>query len=612
MAEASAPVAHDGGTAAMAPAEPPPPTPLKAENLRLLWTFVRPHRRVVGLGIALGLGATAAGLAMPLATKRVLDTLGGGDALTGPVVLLVVLLVIGSITGMAQWLLLGRLAERVVLDARTTLVSRFLHGALGDVQRRTPGELVTRVTSDTNLLREAASSAAVQLVNGVVALVGTIVLMGVLDLPLLLSTLVAIAVVAVLMARLMPQIGRAQREAQESVGALGSSLEGSLRALRTVKASRAEERQVATVVHDASEAARHGMRAVRVTAVAWTIAGGGIQLAIIVILGVGAWRVQSGGLEVSTLVAFLLYAFGIVDPITSLTQTFTQLQSGIAAAARIRETEDIRIEDVHAGAAPGRDGEADVVLALEDVTLTYPGAEAPAVRGLTLRVPRTGHTALVGPSGAGKTSTFSLLLRLVEPDAGRIALDGVAYDDLSIDAVRSRITYVEQETPLVTGTVRDNVLFRYPEADEEEAWAALRAVRLDDVVRALPQGLDTPLSATSLSGGERQRVALARAVVRDPDVLLLDEATAQLDGLTESAVQDVIGRIAATGAVVTIAHRLSTVVDADQIVVLEDGAVRAVGTHAELLAQDELYRDLVVALRIATQEATQATPTPGG
>ncbi|MBO1752170.1 ABC transporter ATP-binding protein [Actinotalea sp. BY-33] len=609
-------MATDAAEAPPSPTDPdaPPPVPLRWQNIAVLWGFVRPHLRTVVFGTVLGLGTTATALAMPLATKYVLDTLGTGVSLAGPAMLLVGLLILGSITGLIQWIVLGRLAEHIVLDARQSLVQRMLRGRLGDVQQRTPGELVTRVTSDTVLLREAASSSIVQLVNGLVSLVGTVVLMAVLDVPLLLSTLAAIVVVGVLMGALLPQIGKAQRQAQESLGHVGSTLEGALRALRTVKASGAEERQAGQVSRQAHESARHAIRAVRVTAVAWTIAGGGIQLAIIVILGVGAWRVGEGTLEVSTLVAFLLYAFNIVDPITTLTQTFTQLQSGVAAAARIRETESIHIEDLHSGRTHPEtlthraDDGAPPVLALEGVRLTYPGATGPAVDGVDLAVPRRGHTALVGPSGAGKTSVLSLLLRFIEPDDGVLRLDGVPYDELSIETVRSRFAYVEQETPLLSGTVRDNLLFRYPEATEEEVWEALRAVRLEATVRALPEGLDTHVNATDLSGGERQRVALARAVVQRPAVLLLDEATAQLDGLTEVAVQEVIHRTAREGAVLTIAHRLSTVVDADQIVVLEGGQVRARGTHAELLAGDELYAELVAALRIAESEPTATAP----
>lgn len=579
------------------------PTVPFREGISLLWSYSRPHVRTLFIGVLLGLFATATALATPMATKWVLDSLGTGLDLAGPVTMLVLILIVGMIANLAQSVLLGRLSEHIVLDARRGLVSRFFLAKLEQIQRFRTGELVTRVTSDTLLLREATTSSLVQLINGVVSLVGTILLMAILDWPLLLTTLLALVVVGSLFGVLVPQIGKAEKHAQDAIGDLGATLEAGMRALRTVKSSRAEHRQITRVNAKAEESARHAVRSVWFSALAWTVAGGGMQLAIIVILGLGAGRVALGELSVSTLVAFLLYAFNIVDPITALAGGFSTLQSGLAAAARIRETEHLELEDTHArsGGAPAHLSNPDApAFVLRAVTAVYADAEVPALRDVTLAIPHKGHIALVGPSGAGKTTVFSLLLRFIDPTSGRLELNGIPYDRLSLDDVRSRIAYVEQETPVIPGTVRDNVLFRAPDASDDEAWQALVSVRLDQKIRSLNGGLDANVAETSLSGGERQRLAVARALVRRPNVLLLDEATAQLDATTEAAIQHVIAAASREGAVVTIAHRLSTVLDADQIIVLENGGVRDAGTHRELLARDTLYQKFITALRIHT------------
>ncbi|MFE3289524.1 ABC transporter ATP-binding protein [Rhodococcus sp. NPDC059234] len=569
-------------------------------NVKLLWSFIRPHRRTLFVGIVLGLVFTAAGLMLPMVVKLLLDSIAEGKSMTGLIVALVIMLVVAGVIGYIELNLLGRLAARVVYDARESMVRRYFRATVGSLTKRSSGELVTRVTSDTVLLREAASSSLVELVNGAVAIVGTLILMGFLD-PVLLGTMLgALALVAACSAAVMPLIAKSEREAQESVGRLGGGLEGALRAIRTVKSSRAESREVERIIVDAKESQLHSVRAVKASALVWAISSGGMQIALAGILAFGAWRVGSGAVAVSSLIAFLLYAFQLLEPVSRLSRNVATIQSGIAAAARIREVQALDLEDHDESAEilPLRAAPDVPLLELVDVTAKYAPGARPALSGVSVSIPARGHTAIVGPSGAGKTTIFSLLLRFLHPETGQILLGGTPYSDLSFEQVRSHLAYVEQDTPVVPGTVRSNLLFTHPEATEEEVWDALRAVHLDETVRRLENGLDSDLSATNISGGQRQRIALARAIVRRPDILMLDEATAQLDGRTEAAIHEVIRELAETGAVLTIAHRLSTVIDADQILVMDDGRIRARGTHAELMASDSLYRELVAALRI--------------
>ena len=606
------------------PAESPPGEEPRFAQLKVLWSFVRPHRRKLLLGLVLALLGSGLELANPMVVKLVLDTLAEGGGLTLPIVLLLGLFAVGAVLGMYHWILMGTVAEKVVLDARTSLVRRYFRAALIPLSRRSSGELVTRATSDTVLLREAASTSVISLINGAVLLVGTLVMMAVLDLVLVAVTAAAVLIVTVLFLTLMPALAKAQEKAQNSLGLMGGVLDGALRAIRTVKVSRAEERLGDTILVHAREAAEHGVRAVRREAVAWTIAFSGIQLAIIAILGVGALRVASGDIGVSTLIAFLLYAFTLLNPVMELSQSVSTLQSGIAAAKRIREVEAIPLEpaaEAPAGPAPaplgGRPASSnghgpDALLELRGVTARYAPGAAPALRDVDLVIPRRGHTAIVGPSGAGKTTVLSLLLRFLEPEGGELRVDGTPYRELTPEQVRAHFAYVEQDTPVVPGTLRDNLLFSRPEATEEEIRRVVGDVRLADKVDALEEGLDTPLDATAFSGGQRQRVALARALLRSPDVLLLDEATSQVDAITEAAITESVRRHAARAAVVTVAHRLSTVIHADRIILMEEGGVRAQGTHTELLERDELYRDLVAALHIAEVEAEVPEPTAAG
>jgi ABC-type multidrug transport system fused ATPase/permease subunit len=307
--------------------------------------------------------------------------------------------------------------------------------------------------------------------------------------------------------------------------------------------------------------------------------------------------VASGQTSVSTLVAFLLYLFSLAPRVHQLVDTVGQFQAGASAALRLREVERMPAERMDPApapvpAGPDRPGPASVVF--DRVGFSYRAGLPPVHRGVSFTVPARGMTALVGPSGAGKTTVFSLIERFHEPDAGRVLLDGRDVRDWPLAELRAAIGYVEQDCPVLAGTLRDNLLFGVPAAAGRQVDDVLRRTRLEALVSRLPQGLDTPVGhrGDRLSGGERQRVAIARALLRTPRLLLLDEATSQLDAANEAALRETVADAARSTTVLVVAHRLSTVTAADRIVVMEEGRVRAVGTHAELLDADALYRDL--------------------
>ncbi|MFI6319659.1 ABC transporter ATP-binding protein [Nonomuraea sp. NPDC050556] len=560
---------------------------------------MRPHRGVLALGGLLGLIGSAAGLAMPLLAKYVVDAFGENRSLAGPLIGLTVAVLVGAVVSAGGTYLMERTGENIVLGARRQLVGRLLRLKVADVDRLKPGDLLSRVTGDTTLLRSVLTNGIVNSIGAIFMLVGAIVMMAFMDGVLLLVTLLVVVVIGGLVASIMPKIQRAQLQAQTAVGEMGSVLDRALQSYRTVKASGAEEREVRVVGEAAERARDRGLQVAGWTSLAGVATWMAVQIAFLCVLAVGGARVASGSLAISGLIAFLLYLFYLVAPIGQLVEGAVQLQNGLAALKRIKEIEELPAEPI-AVAAPM--AEAPVGVRFEDVVFRY-GDDRPIVHdGVSFEVPPGGLTALVGPSGAGKSTVFALLERFYEHQDGAITVGGRDIRDWPLGELRAALGYVEQDAPVLAGTLRENLLFAAPHATEEEMHQALRRTRLDDLVARLPEGLETAVGhrGVLLSGGERQRVAIARALLRKPRLLLLDEATSQLDAVNELRLREVIAEAAQETTVLVIAHRLSTVTNADRIVVMEAGGVRAVGTHAELVGADDLYRELAATQFLTT------------
>ncbi|WFB11832.1 ABC transporter ATP-binding protein/permease [Streptomyces sp. LX-29] len=582
----------------------------------MLYEHIRPHRPVIALGALLSLVGSACALSQPIATKTLVDRLGDDEPIAGILLVLTALVLLGTaIEAVAQYVL-ERAAESVVFAARRRLTGRLLRLRVSEADRIPPGDLMSRVTSDTTLLRAVTTQAMVAGVTGALTVVATIVMMGVLDPVLLGVTIGVMVLIGGATALVMPKISRATQRSQEAVGEISTVLERAFGAFRTIKASGAERRETETVWNATRKAWRYGVQAAKWQSLASSSVGLSVQVSFLAVLGIGGARVASEAIEVSTLIAFLLLLFYLIEPVSQLVSSATQYQEGAAAIARITEAERLETEPEaeprEAASEGGRKdpatagepavGDGPAAVAFDDVTFRYREELPPVHQGVSFTVPSGGMTAFVGPSGAGKSTVFGLIERFYDATGGRVSLDGRDVRDWPLAELRAAIGYVEQDAPVLAGTLRENLVFAAPDATDEDIREVLVRTRLDTLVDRLPEGLDTRVGhrGSRLSGGERQRVAIARALLRRPRLLLLDEATSQLDAVNELALRDTVAEAARHTTVLVVAHRLSTVLLADRIVVMEAGRVRAVGTHAELVAADPLYGELAATQFLAT------------
>ncbi|WCN04677.1 ABC transporter ATP-binding protein [Streptomyces sp. M92] len=561
---------------------------------RQLLTYVRPHRRALFAGAVLSLVTGATGLMLPLVARELIDDLSHDRAITGALLAMSGLVVANAALGALGGYVLRRTAESVVLGARRTLSSYLLRLRITAVDRTEPGDLMARITSDTTLLREVTTDSLVGLGTGGLTLVATLVMMGLVDPVLLGVTLAVVAGAGTVLGLIVPRINRASRQAQDAVGVMGAALERILGALRTVKASGAEPREERALHEAAEESWRQSVRAAKWSAAAGNTAGLAMQTAFITVLAVGGARVATEAIDIGTLVAFLLFVFYLMSPIQEVVSAITQYQTGKAALARIQAALSLPAEPAARPAPLPSPGSEPASVAFRDVRFRYADDLPYIHHGVTFEVPSRGMTAFVGPSGAGKTTVFSLVERFYDPVSGEISLDGRSLADWDLASLRAAIGYVEQDAPVLSGSLRNNLLLGNPEADDAAVAAVVKTTRLDSLVARLPDGLETLVGhrGTKLSGGERQRVAIARALLRRPRLLLLDEATSQLDAVNEAALRDTVADVARTTTVLVVAHRLSTVTMAERIVVMDAGRVRAVGTHRELVTADPLYAEL--------------------
>ncbi|MBP1326777.1 ATP-binding cassette subfamily B protein [Leucobacter exalbidus] len=618
-------------------------------SLKQLLPYLFEQRKLLTLAVVFGLVGAVMSLAQPLLLGQLITRVEESQPLGWLLGALCIIVVIGAVLGGLQHYVLQRMGEGVVLASRKRLIGRMLQLPISEFDRRRTGDLVSRVGSDTTLLRAVLTQGFVEAISGMLVFVGALVGMLVIDAPLFLVTFAvivsALVVVVVVSGRIRPAVARSQ----EKVGDLAAQVDRSLSSIRTIRAAGATEREQRATEKDAEEAYVFGVRVARISAFIVPVSFLAMQLSFLVVIGLGGYRVATGSIAISQLVTFIIFLFLMVMPLGQAFGAISAVSQALGALGRIQEITSLPTETEHDAALsptgriePLHDAGLAPALEFTDVHFTYRSAapartdardlvrggsrgarrdaeaapaelvETPVLHGVSFSVPRGSRVALVGPSGAGKSTMLALIERFYDPDSGQVALYGNDLRALDRRELRAQFGYVEQDAAVLAGSLRDNLILAAPDASDAACERVLRAVNLGSLLDRSGSSTDTqPRSdarpagwlasaldmqvgenGVMLSGGEKQRLAIARALLTAPPFLLLDESTASLDGVNERLMREALDSVATGRTLVVIAHRLSTVVDSDKIIVLDGGRVVGEGTHAELVESTPLYREL--------------------
>ncbi|MEJ7785086.1 MAG: ABC transporter ATP-binding protein [Solirubrobacteraceae bacterium] len=573
----------------------------RGRKLRGLIALLRPYRsRVAAMFVALVLGTAAALAPAPLAKHAIDAGIVPGDVSTlnwVVVAFLVSALIVWAAT-FAQTYLTGWVGQRALQDLRLQIFRHLQSMPVGFYERRPAGVLVSRMTNDVEALNSLVTDSVVTLFQATLTLLGTVAILLVFDVELALITFCILPVMALGSLAFRIASADAYKRTRETIGAITGYLQESLSGIRVVR-SFAQEPRHRRRFHALNDDNRDAnMKTVYLNAGYFPAVEFVSALATVAILLIGGKQVIDGQLEIGVLVGFIAALSGFFDPIGQLSQLYTTYQAGMAALDKIFELLDEESDLVEADDAVEL-GRLRGEIRFEDVTFAYSTADGTklALADVDMVVPPGQTVALVGATGAGKSTFAKLLARFYDPTEGRILVDGVDLRDVRASSLRSQMGIVPQEAFLFSGTVEENIGFGRPDATHPEVVFAAEAVGADGFIAALPAGYDTEVGerGVQLSAGQRQLLAFARALIADPRILILDEATSNVDLHSEGKIEDGVRRLLAGRTAVVIAHRLSTIRQAGRIVVLDGGRIAEQGTHDELMetkgAYWALYRD---------------------
>lgn len=566
----------------------------------------RPSYGLLTLAVALSMISTLVGLVIPMFTKNMVDGFSLASISKLQIAGIAGAFIAQTLAGGISIYLLNYAGQKTVAGLRDRLWRKFLVLPVAYYNDNRTGESVSRMTNDTGIIKTLISEHLASLFTGVISIVGSIAVLLYLNWQMTLVLFTVLPLSALILVPLGRQMYKISKGTQDETASFTATLSGVLSEIRLVKSSGAEQKEYEAGRTGIMNLLSFGIREGKISAMISPLVSFVFMMLLVVIIGYGGMQVSSGVLTAGELVAFILYLIQIVMPLTQLTQFFTQIQKAKGASERIIETLAAD-EEIYEGVEEAKGAEEPIVI--DDLSFGYKTGE-PVLSGVSFSMLPGQVTAIVGPSGGGKTTLFSLLERFYEPQSGVIKLGAKPVSTFSLRSWRKLIGYVSQESPLLSGTIADNLAYGLNrEVGVDELRRAAAMAYADGFISELPQGYDTDVGerGVKLSGGQRQRIAIARALLRDPKILMLDEATSSLDSQSEAVVQKALSNLMKGRTTIVIAHRLATVVNADQIIFMEKGRITGRGTHEELLREHELYREF------ANQQLQLNTPElPGG
>ncbi|USK33211.1 ABC transporter ATP-binding protein/permease [Bacillus sp. F19] len=553
----------------------------------------KPSKIRMAIAGTLSVLSTVVGLVIPLFTKNLIDDFSFDKFGSIHIFLLISAFIAQAITSGVSIYLLNHVGQHVVARLRERLWKKHIHLPVRFYDDHKTGEMISRMTNDTAILKGLITDHITNFFTGIIAIIGSFGILLYLDWKMTLIMLALIPLSILILLPLGRKMYKVSKGLQDETAGFTALLSEVLSHVRLVKSSNAEHREYSSGKSGVGRLFQFGLAEAKIHAWIGPLISLVIMSLLVVILGYGGLRVQAGVLSSGDLIAFILYLFQIVIPMTQFTAFFTQLQKAMGASARIIEILEEDEENLHSGKEVENIHQS---IRFKEIDFAYKKEEK-ILNKVTLEIKRGQTTAIVGPSGSGKTTLFSLVERYYLPTGGAIFLGDEQIDSFTLASWREQIGYVSQESPITSGTIKENICYGLTrEVTDSEIAKAAKMAYADQFIEEYPAGYNTQVGerGVKLSGGQRQRIGIARALIRDPKILLLDEATSSLDSHSEIVVQKALGNLMSGRTTIVIAHRLSTVIDADQIIFLDKGRVTGTGTHSELLESHPMYREFAV------------------